>query len=237
MVFIKTSTSVHVRIYWEGNYSSSVLLGMKILVLLSPLIPRAWDHQSISDRQQVKYLQIHFTLIESQISINATDLTPPTLGMLKCLVHIWSLPLFKSPSGLNDNLLWSREGKWMWILKLQLCAIWVGCAYEKMQSLEVNLCFNLRPKQSSTLVQIQPLLWNHVLSYAIIILHCKICGEISCGKHANRHKNYFMQYLSPTFGIVTLFSGFSFLTKVSQVWCCWFQEHEELQRVLHLLPF
>lgn len=42
-------------------------------------------------------------------------------------------------------------------LKLQLSAIWIGCTCEKMQSLEVNLCLNLRPKQSSIIVQAQPL--------------------------------------------------------------------------------
>lgn len=52
---------------------------------LSPFIPRAWDCQSISRRQQVKCLQIHFTLIESLISTNTTDLTPS---------HTWYVEMF-----------------------------------------------------------------------------------------------------------------------------------------------
>ena len=31
-------------------------------------------------------------------------------------------------------------------LKLQLSGIWIDCTHEKMQSMEANLCLNLRPK-------------------------------------------------------------------------------------------
>lgn len=79
-------------------------------------------------------------------------------------------------------------------LKLQLSAIGIGCTHEKMQRLEVNLCLNLTKTKfnhcAGIATALKPMFW-----FMIIILYCKICGEILCGKDANRYKNYFMQYL------------------------------------------
>lgn len=126
---------------------------------------------------------------------------PPTLGMLKYFVHILPLPLLEAHQ--DSVMIYYEDGKasGYGFLKSQLSATRIGCTPEKMQSLEINLCLNLRSKQSS-LFRHSYCPKGNVLPYAIIILHCKICGEIPCGKYANRHNAVFMTY---TWNIYTIF--------------------------------
>lgn len=90
-------------------------------------------------------------------------------------------------------------------LKLLLSAIGIGGTQEKMQSVEVNLCPNLRQKQSSITVQAQPLPWSHDFSYTITIIDCKICGEKPCGKDAQTQELLLLELMTYTLSIYTVF--------------------------------